>query len=207
MSELEIRNFKNELVSKQVVDPTVFMAKYKPSLLNDFVVMQRRALRQGTHSTKTRAEVSGTGKKPFKQKGTGSARQGTLIGPHQPGGGIAFGPKPRVYKSEMNAKARSEAIRGALTQRRRDGKILVVESFEVPTGKTKDALKMLSAFKAKSYCIVGDFDAVTMRSVRNVKTCKALSPSGLNVFDLLKHDQIILTRSGLEKTVTRLKKA
>lgn len=207
MAELEVKNFKNEVVSKEKVDPSVFMAKYKPSLLNDFVVMQRRALRQGTHSTKTRAEVSGTGKKPFKQKGTGSARQGTLIGPHQPGGGIAFGPKPRVYKSEMNAKARAEAIRGALTQRKRDGKILVVEKFEVPTGKTKDAVKMLSAFKAKSYVIIGDFDATTVRSVRNLKTCKALSPLGLNVFDLLKHDQVILTRAGLTQTIERLKKA
>jgi large subunit ribosomal protein L4 len=206
MSELEIRNFKNEVVGKESAEPSVFMAKYKPSLLNDFVVMQRRALRQGTHSTKTRAEVSGTGKKPFKQKGTGSARQGTLIGPHQPGGGIAFGPKPRVYKSEMNAKARSEAIRGALTQRRRDGKILVVDKFEVPSGKTKDAVKLLSAFKARSYVIVGDFDTQTTRSVRNVKTCKALSPSGLNVFDLLKHEQVILTKAGLAKTVERLKK-
>src|SRR4051812_45433775 len=115
MVELKVLNEKNEAVGKEKAEDLIFKAKFKPSLLHDYVVMQRRAHRSGTHSTKTRAEVSGTGKKPFRQKGTGQARQGTLIGPHQPGGGIAFGPKPRDYTTRLNKKTKLEALRIALS--------------------------------------------------------------------------------------------
>lgn len=207
MAELELKDLKNKVLGKEKVDDSVFGLPLNKSLLNDFVIMQRRALRQGTHSTKTRAEVSGTGKKPFKQKGTGSARQGTLIGPHQPGGGIAFGPKPRTYSSDMNSKSKSKAVCVALSQKRYEGKLFVVENFEVASGKTKDAVKMLEAFKGKSYLVIGSTNKETVRSVRNLKNCKALSPLGLNVFDILKHDQVILTRTGLTQIVERFKRA
>ena len=206
MTELELRDFNNKVVGKEKVDADVFGLPLNKSLLNDFVIMQRRALRQGTHSTKTRAEVSGTGKKPFRQKGTGSARQGTLIGPHQPGGGIAFGPKPREYSSEMNAKAKGKAVCVALSQKRYEGKLFVVDNFEVSSGKTKDAVKKLEVFGGKSFLVIGDANKETSRSVRNLKNCKTLSPVGLNVFDILKHDQVILTRDGLSKIVERFKR-
>lgn len=206
MAELKILDFSNQIVGKENVDDKIFKAAFKPYLLHDYVVMQRRALRQGTHSTKTRAEVSGTGKKPFRQKGTGQARQGTLIGPHQPGGGIAFGPKPRCYETSLNKKTREEALRVALSQKNFEGKLAVIEAFDVPTGKTKDAVKLVSGLKAKSVLIVGDASVESLRAVRNIQTIKSLSPKGLNVFDLLKFEQVLITKSALAQITERLKK-
>lgn len=206
MAELRIVNEKNQVVGKEAAEDAIFKASFKPYLLNDYVIMQRRAQRQGTHSTKTRAEVSGTGKKPFRQKGTGHARQGTLIGPHQPGGGIQFGPKPREYRSHLTKKVKDEAIRVALSQKNYEGKLAVLSQFEVKSGKTKDAAKILSQFSKRSVLVVGSADEVTKRSMRNMTNCKLLDPAGLNVFDLLKHDQVILTKDALSKIQDRLKK-
>jgi large subunit ribosomal protein L4 len=207
MSELKILNFKNEVIGKENADDTIFKTTFKPYLLHDYVTMQRRSLRQGTHSTKTRAEVSGTGKKPFRQKGTGQARQGTLIGPHQPGGGIAFGPKPRSYETDLNKKTKAEALRVALSQKHYEGKLALVENFDVPSGKTKDAVKLINGIKAKSVLIVADVSESSLRAVRNIPTAKALSPKGLNVFDLLKFEQVLLTKDALKQISTRLQKA
>ncbi len=206
MSELKIINFKNEVVGKEKADESIFSAKFKPYLLHDYVVMQRRALRAGTHSTMTRAEVSGTGKKPFRQKGTGQARQGTLIGPHQPGGGIAFGPKPRDYTTVLNKKTKLEAVRVALSQKNYEGKLALVENFDIPSGKSKDAAKTVSGLKAKSVLIIGDVSEKTSRSVRNIPTIKALSPKGLNVFDVLNHDQVVITKGALADLTQKFKK-
>lgn len=206
MSELKLLNTKVEVVGKEKVDDSIFKAAYKPYLLHDYVVMQRRALRQGTHSTLTRAEVTGTGKKPFRQKGTGQARQGTLIGPHQPGGGIAFGPKPRCYATGLNKKTKAAALRVALSQKNYEGKISAIEDFVVPSGKTKDAAKLLSALKAKSVLIVGDVNDKTLRSIRNIPSAKVLSPKGLNVFDVLSHEQVLVTKSALGELTKRLAK-
>lgn len=202
--ELKVVNAKNESVGKQAVDPVVFKTEFRPHLLHDYVVMQRRALRQGTHSTLTRAEVTGTGKKPFKQKGTGHARQGTLIGPHQPGGGIQFGPKPRDYSTKLNRSTRLEALRGAFSQKNFEGKLALIDSFEIKSGKTKDAAKIFSNFSKKSVLVVGTFAPETLRSVRNIPSSKALSADGLNVFDILNHDYVLITKDALPKVVARL---
>ncbi len=204
MAEITIKNLANGSVGKEVIDDSIVKATFNPTLLNDYVVMQRRALRQGTHSTKTRAEVSGTGKKPFRQKGTGNARQGTLIGPHQPGGGIAFGPKPRNYESSMNAKAKREALRGALSQKNYEGKLFAVEDFVVASGKTKDAWKTVASLGGRSYLVIGEFDAMTLRSAKNIQSLKLLSVKGLNVFDILKHDQVLLTKAAIKAVTERL---
>jgi large subunit ribosomal protein L4 len=202
--ELKVVNLKNESVGKQEVDAAIFKAEYKPHLLHDYVVMQRRALRQGTHSTLTRAEVTGTGKKPFKQKGTGHARQGTLIGPHQPGGGIAFGPKPRDYTSKLNRSTRLEALRGAFSQKNFEGKLFVIDTFDIKSGKTKDASKVFNKFSERSVLVIGNFSPETFRSVRNIPNCKALATEGLNVFDILHHDHVLITKDALAKVTDRL---
>jgi large subunit ribosomal protein L4 len=207
MADLNILNLKNEIVGKVPVDDLIFKAKFKPYLLHDYVMMQRRGLRQGTHSTLTRAEVTGTGKKPFRQKGTGHARQGTLIGPHQPGGGIAFGPKPRCYETSLNKKTKAEALRVALSQKNFEGKLAVIDSFEIASGKTKDAASLVSSLGGKSVLIVGEVSPLTRRAVRNLQSTKALSSSGLNVFDLLKYDQVLLTKEALKQVSERLGKA
>lgn len=176
----------------------IFGLPLRTDLLNEYVLMQRRNKRQGTHSTKTRSEVAGTGKKPFRQKGTGHARQGSLKGPHQEAGGVAFGPKPRSYASRLNKTTRRKAVCTALSQKRYDGTIFVAESFEVASGKTKDALKQLEFFAEKSLLIVGNFTEETKRSVRNVHRIKLLEPQHLNVFDLLKYQNLLMTQEALD---------
>jgi len=207
MAELKVVNIKNESVGKEQVDDSLLKSKFRPHLLHDYVVMQRRARRQGTHSTLTRAEVSGTGKKPFKQKGTGNARQGTLIGPHQPGGGIAFGPKPRSYKTTLNKKTRMEALRLALSQKNYEGNLILVDDFKITSGKTKDATKALANLNAPSALVVGKFSAETSRSMRNLTKVKAIAPETFNVYDVLNHKALILTKEALKALQEKLKVA
>jgi len=205
--QLKVLNSSNEEVAKIDCNESIFKAPFKQYLLHDYVVMQRRARRQGTASTKTRAEVSGTGKKPFKQKGTGQARQGTLIGPHQPGGGIAFGPKPRDYTTQMNKKTKLEALRVAFSQKNYEGKLAILDSFEIKSGKTNEAFKALSQFSAKkSVLIIGIMSDMTKRAFRNLTTFKAVNPKAINVLDILKYDQVLLTKEALEIVNERLAK-
>lgn len=180
------------------VTDRVFQIPLRKDLLNDYVIMQRRALRQGTHNTKTRSEVSGTGKKPFRQKGTGNARQGSLKGPHQYGGGVAFGPKPRDYGMKLNRKQKKEALRVALSQRRFDESILVIDSFEVPSGKTKDASKMLEAFVGQKILIIGELSDMTLRSLQNISVVRVIPATAINVKDILYADKILATKEAIQ---------
>ncbi len=214
MSQFKIYNLKNEAVGTEDVSDTLVKAKFKPSLMHDYVTMQRRKMRQGTASTKTRAEVSGSGKKPFKQKGSGNARQGTLIGPHQPGGGIAFGPRPRSYETGLNKKAKSQGICQALSQKNFEGRLFILDDFQIKSGKTKEAVTALKKFKADSAVIVGNLSTETMRSLKNVPSIKGLSPAGVNVYDILRHDFLFVTKASIkelndrvERTMTKKKGA
>lgn len=204
MADLKIYNLKNESVGTEKVSDSLIKTKFRPSLLHDYVVMQRRAMRQGTHSTLTRAEVSGTGKKPFRQKGTGNARQGTLIGPHQPGGGIAFGPKPRCYKTRLNRQSKAEAIRLALSQKAKEGKLIVLDDFSVKSGKTKDVAKIFKNFKCNSGLVVGALSPETLRGLRNLQNYKGILPAGVNVYDVLRHEHLFITRDALKSLGERL---
>jgi large subunit ribosomal protein L4 len=207
MAEITVKNLSNKVVGEQKVDDSLVKAKFRPHLMHDYVTMQRRAHRQGTHSTKTRAEVSGTGKKPFRQKGTGNARQGTLIGPHQPGGGIAFGPKPRDYTTRLNRKTKAEAIRQSISQKEFEKKLFVIDSFEIASGKTKDAAKALGTLGVSSVLICGTLSEATLKSLRNIPEVKVVKPIGLNVLDVLKHSYLIFTQEGLQAVGERLKVA
>lgn len=189
---------KAEGGSKIEASDAIFKLPLRKDILNEYVIMQRRALRQGTHSTKTRAEVAGTGKKPFRQKGTGNARQGSLKGPHQYGGGVAFGPKPRNYEMKLNRKQKKEAIRVALSQKNFEQKLLVVDAFEVASGKTKDAVNLLSAYRAKKLLLVGNFDDMTRRSLQNLQSVRLIPAEALNVRDLLKAEFVLLTKAAFD---------
>lgn len=205
MAELDLLNLKNGKAEKKLkVDSSVFEVPLRVDLLHSYVVMQGRAHRQGTHSTKTRAEVSGTGKKPFRQKGTGHARQGTLIGPHQVGGGIAFGPKPRSYETRLNKKTKKLALCSALSQKLYEGKLAAISDFEVESGKTKDAVSSLKVFNAKSYLLIGDFSEMSLRSFSNIPYVKVLKPSAINVRDLLQYDLVLVKEQALEQIVGTL---
>ncbi|MSV52238.1 MAG: 50S ribosomal protein L4, partial [Actinobacteria bacterium] len=170
-------------------------------LIHQVVVAQLAAARQGTHSTKTRAEVSGGGRKPYKQKGTGRARQGSIRAPQFTGGGVVHGPKPRDYSQRTPKKMKAGALRGALSDRAREGRIHVVS--ELVTGdvpSTKKAMAVISALslEGKVLLVVGREETTSWLSLRNVPNTHVLSPDQLNTYDVLVSDQVLFTKAALE---------
>jgi large subunit ribosomal protein L4 len=160
------------------------------------------AARQGTHKTKTRGEVAGGGKKPYKQKGTGRARQGSIRAPQFTGGGVAHGPVPRDYSQRTPKKMKAAALRGALSDRAREGRVSVVQTFiEGDTPSTKDALWVLSevAKTEKVLVVLGRADEVNWLSLRNLRTVHLLAADQLNTYDVLVADEVIFTADALDE--------
>ena len=173
-------------------------------LIHQVVVAQLAAARQGTHKTKTRGEVSGAGRKPFKQKGTGRARQGSIRAPQMTGGGIVHGPQPRDYAQRTPKKMIAAALLGALSDRARGGRIHAVESFAAGDApKTKDAVALLGGIApAKHYLVVLTRDEdLSERAVRNIPTVHVLRFDQLNAYDVLVSDDIVFTQSAFEAFV------
>ena len=173
-------------------------------LIHQVVVAQLAAARQGTHKTKTRGEVSGAGRKPFKQKGTGRARQGSIRAPQMTGGGIVHGPQPRDYSQRTPKKMIAAALLGALSDRARGGRIHAVSAFVAgETPKTKDALALLGAIApAKRYLVVLTRDEeLAERAVRNIPTVHVLQVDQLNAYDVLVSDDIVFSSAALEAFV------
>jgi large subunit ribosomal protein L4 len=171
-------------------------------LMHQVVVAQLAAARQGTHKTKTRGEVSGGGKKPYKQKGTGRARQGSTRAPQFTGGGIVHGPVPRDYAQRTPKKMKAAALRGALSDRARDGRVHVVESFvEGETPRTKAALETLRAISEapRVLVVLSREDEVGWLSLRNVPEVHLLAADQLNTYDVLVSDDVIFTKAALEE--------
>ncbi|MFQ5586544.1 MAG: 50S ribosomal protein L4, partial [Thermodesulfobacteriota bacterium] len=167
--------------------------------------MQLANRRSGTASTKTRSEVRGGGAKPFRQKGTGRARQGTSRSPINRHGGVVFGPKPRDYSYRVPKKVVRAALASALSLKIREGKLKVVESIDLSEPKTKGAVEFLKGIDSKNALVVTEGANRNVElSVRNIKGCKSLRASGLNLFDLLRHDDIVVTRAALEGIEERL---
>jgi large subunit ribosomal protein L4 len=169
-------------------------------LIHQVVVAQRAAARQGTHATKTRGEVRGGGKKPYKQKGTGRARQGSTRAPQFAGGGGVHGPTPRAYAQRTPKELRAAAVRGALSDRARAGRVHVVSGFGVDgTPSTKTALKTLSALTERPHVLVVTerSDEATILSLRNVPTVHLLSADQLNTYDVLVSDDVVFTQDAL----------
>ena len=170
-------------------------------LMHQVVVAQLAAARQGTHKTKTRGEVSGAGRKPFKQKGTGRARQGSIRAPQMTGGGIVHGPQPRDYSQRTPKKMIAAALLGSLSDRARGGRIHVVETFAASeTPKTKDAIALLGAIApAKRFLIVvARGEELSERAVRNIPTVHSLRVDQLNAYDVLVSDDIVFSTAALE---------
>ncbi|GAB3041538.1 50S ribosomal protein L4 [Sediminivirga luteola] len=171
-------------------------------LIHQVVVAQLAAARQGTHKTKTRAEVSGGGKKPYRQKGTGNARQGSIRAPQYAGGGVVHGPVPRDYSQRTPKKMKAAALRGALSDRARLGRVFVLSSVvdsEVPSTKqAKQALNNLSD-RANKLIVVQHGDELTIKSVRNLADVHVLTPGQLNTYDVLVADDIVFTSGALEE--------
>ncbi|KQR21488.1 50S ribosomal protein L4 [Microbacterium sp. Leaf151] len=182
----------------------LFDVKTNIPLIHQVVVAQRAAARQGTHSTKRRGEVSGAGRKPFKQKGTGNARQGSIRAPHMTGGGIVHGPKPRDYSQRTPKKMIAAALLGALSDRARGQRLHIVDSFAIKgapsTKAAAAALKALGAVKNVLVVIDRD-DELTIKSVRNLAYVHVLTVGQLNTYDVIVSDDIVFTKAAYDTFV------
>jgi large subunit ribosomal protein L4 len=177
----------------------VFGIQPNVPVMHQVVTAQLAHRRAGTQSTKTRAEVSGGGKKPFRQKGTGGARQGSIVAPHYSGGGIALGPKPRKYSERTPRKMIRLALNSALSDRNNEGRILVVESWDFSTPSTKSAVAALKAIgvEGKALVVVSRNDEVAAKSFRNIPSVHVIEAAELNAYDVLCNEWIVFTRESL----------
>ncbi len=180
----------------------VFAVEMNEAVVHQAVVMQMASWRQGNAATKTRAMVRGGGKKPWRQKGTGRARAGSIRSPLWVGGGVTFGPQPRSYVKAMPRKARRLAIRCALSAKLSSGELVVVDGMTFAVPKTKDAIKMLTSFgagAAKALIITNGMDENVNKSSRNIPGVKALSNAFLNVYDLLNCQKVLLSKDAVAR--------
>ncbi len=205
MSTVNIVNTKNESVGEIELNDDVFNREVKEHILHEVVRMQRAARRAGNACTKTRVEVSGGGRKPWKQKGTGRARAGTNRSPLWRGGGVTFGPKPRDYSFKLNRKVRQQAVAMALSARFQEGNLMVLDDFSMDQIKTKDFVAIMNVLDVDNGIIVIDNAPVNLsKSSRNVNGYKVMSSEGLNVYDLLLHKKVILLQPVIESLEKRL---
>jgi len=184
----------------------IFDAKVNVPLIHQVVVAQQAAARQGTHDTKTRGEVRGGGKKPYRQKGTGRARQGSLRAPQYAGGGVVHGPTPRSYVQRTPKKMKAAALRGALSDRARDGRVHVVSQFVAgDQPRTKDAVQLLRAITAapRALVVIGGEEELTWKSLRNVAGVRVLEAGQLNTYDVVASDDVIFTEAALAEFTAR----
>ncbi len=200
MATLAVYDIGNQKVSDMEVDDRVFDAKVEPSLLHDVVRKGLASRRRGTAATKNKALVRGGGAKPYKQKGTGRARAGSRRSPLWKGGGTMFGPMPRDYTFSIPEKMRRAALRGALTLKHKEGKLILLDDFPLDRFKTHQVLEVLERFQAKDALIVTDERrAFLERSAHNLPGVKVLRHEGLNVYDILDHDYLILLRQAVPR--------
>ena len=180
---------------------TLFAAPISESLIHQAVVRQLAGRRIGTADTQTRGQVTGGGKKPWRQKGTGRARQGTKTAPHWTGGGVVFGPHPRSYDQKMPSKMRRSALRGVLSAKQGDGAVRVVEGFDLAETGTKLMLSRLAGWKAegKVLLVLPSRDEHVERSARNLREVRVILADSLNVVDLLEADTVVFTRDALDR--------
>jgi len=183
--------------------PAVFDVQTNVPLLHQVVVAQLAAARQGTHSTKGRGEVSGAGRKPFKQKGTGRARQGSIRAPQMTGGGIVHGPTPRSYAQRTPKKMIAAALLGAISDRARGERLHVVESFgtDVPSTKAAASVIELLTTGRNVLVVIERDDEVNLKSVRNLKNLHVITPDQLNAYDVLVSDDIVFTKAAFDTFV------
>jgi len=200
MATLELFDKERQVKETVEIPDSVFGAEVKTHLIHQVVVAQRNAKRSGTASTKTRKDIAGGGKKPFRQKGTGRARMGTTNSPLLRGGGTVFGPHPRSYAQKVNRKSMKIALRGALSARARDNRILLVEDLDLEGPRTKEFLKLAGKLGITHALLVTEEPKENLDlGIRNLSSFKSLPVASLNVVDILSYDQLVLTRQAFEK--------
>ena len=200
MANVSVYNIEGKEVGSVELNDAVFGVEVNEHLVHMAVVSQLANNRQGTQSAKTRSEVSGGGKKPWRQKGTGHARQGSTRAPQWTGGGMVFAPKPRDYSFKMNKKEKRVALLSALTSKAADQKIVVLDEFKLDEVKTKKFVEVMNNLKVSKALVVleGDNKNVVL-SGRNVPTVKVSATNVINTYDVLKYDTLVVTKAAVEK--------
>jgi large subunit ribosomal protein L4 len=206
MATIDIKNIGGDKVGTIDLDDSVWGAEVNEHLLWEVVKWQRAKRRAGTHSTRTVAEVHGTNKKPYRQKGTGNARQGSMKAHHMVGGGRAFGPKPRDYDYALPRKVKKAGLRAALSLRVKEQKVIVLDKFALDAGKTKLVAEALGKLGVVKALIVDAKDnANLVRGAKNLPRAKWLAPEGLNVYDVLDYDTLVITSDSAKQVEAALK--
>lgn len=203
MSNVKVFSLDAKEVKTMELSDAVFGIEPNQQAIFDAVILQRASLRQGTHKVKNRREVSGGGKKPWRQKGTGRARQGSTRAPQWRGGGVAFGPTPRSYTTKLNRKVRRLALRSVLSEKVAGENMIVVENLKFDAIKTKEFVKVMDAFKLDSKTlfvvdIAEEFDNAFL-SMRNIPNAMMLTVETLNVFDIANADKLVMTEAAANK--------
>ena len=200
MAKIDVLNIQGNKVKDITLNKELWEIEPNDAVLYDAIRLSRNSLRQGTHDTKTRSEVSGGGKKPWRQKGTGRARQGSTRAPHWPGGGVVFGPHPRSYSFKMNKKERRLALKSALAYKFKEKELVVVENFKVATNKTKDMIKIMKDLKAEKniLIVVDELDENMILATRNLSNILLLEASEINTYDVVAADLMIITEDAVK---------
>ncbi|ANF98384.1 50S ribosomal protein L4 [Paenibacillus bovis] len=201
MPKVALYSIDGSQVGEIELSDSVFGIEPNTSVLHDAVVMQRASLRQGTHKVKGRSEVRGGGRKPWKQKGTGRARQGSIRSPQWKGGGVVFGPTPRSYAFKLPKKVRRLAIKSALSSKVVANEIIVLDTLTLNSPKTKEFAAILNNLKVdrKALIVASEYDNNVALSARNIPGVKFVAADGVNVLDVLVHDKLILTKEAVQK--------
>ena len=199
MANVSVYNIEGNQVGEIELNDAVFGVEINEHLLHMAVVNHLAAKRQGTQSAKTRSEVRGGGKKPWRQKGTGHARQGSTRAPQWTGGGVVFAPKPRDYSFKLNKKERRLALKSALTSKVVENKIIVLDAFNMDEIKTKKFKAVMDALKVSKALVVVDGDNTNVvLSARNIPEVKTASTNTINVYDILKYDTLVVTQDAVD---------
>jgi large subunit ribosomal protein L4 len=203
--KIDVINMEGKKVGEMDLADGVFATKVKDYLLWEVVKAQQAAKRAGTHATKTREFVRGGGKKPYKQKGTGNARQGSTRAPHFVGGGVVFGPHPRDYSYTVPKKVRRAALACALSLRAQENKLVIIDRLAFDAPKTKKLAGVLKALGLKSALVVdGKQNTNLLKSGMNLPKSKTLPPEGLNVYDILNHPALVITKDAVKAVEARI---
>lgn len=207
MSKVSVLNIKGEKAKDITLNKDVWAIEPNDAVLYDAVILSQASLRQGTASTKTRSEVSGGGAKPWRQKGTGRARQGSRTAPNWPGGGIVFGPHPRSYKVKMNKKERRLALKSALSYKVLESELVVVDNFTLESNKTKEVKNILNTLGATKnvLIVVDELTDNLILATRNLKNVILLAANEINTLDVVSADKLIITESALKNIEEALK--
>ena len=198
MANVAVYNMEGKEVDKIELNDSIFGVEINEHLVHMAVLQQLANKRQGTQKAKTRSEVRGGGRKPWRQKGTGHARQGSTRSPQWTGGGVVFAPKPRDYSIKLNKKERRLAIKSALTTKVNESKLIVLDSFELDEIKTKKFVAVMNNLKAeKALVVLNEKNDNVIKSANNVPTVKTALTNTINAYDILKYDTLVLTQDAV----------